>query len=451
MIEERDRRADAQSIREANKYTYFILLPDDWYKQLWDIIITSVLIFTFFATPYRIAFVDKDDEAMVAIDYTMDGLFFIDIILNFFIAYYDSDYVLIDKRKDIACHYLRTWFIIDMTAILPFNLMFETSDFGALARLTKIPRLYRLVRMFRMFRMLKIARRKGDFAKYFGKLASIGIGLERLVMLFVTFLLLCHIIACFWVIIQLFEEDQPDTWVYQNDFQDLDAGDLYIRAFYFTVTTITTVGFGDISPTTNIEMIFGVIVMISGVVAFSYATGALSSLLSNMDHNTAIMKQRIEVLDSIRDTYSIGPALYEELRQSVVYESSRDVSNQVEFVEKLPNRLKIELSVKIHREIVKNIPFFTNRERDFIAFIGPMLKPQRARENEYVFVENDIITKFYFLSKGICGFVLPQFQNVVYITIEKGDVFGLIDKFRDSGTIDKAITRHEFTIMALED
>ena len=414
-------------------------------------LISIILIFTFFATPYRIAFVDKDELEFVVLDYVVDFIFLIDIGLNFFIAYYDGDYMLVDTRKEIAIHYISTWFFIDVVAILPFNLIFETSDFGALARLTRVPRMYRLVRMFRLVRMLKIARRKGDMSKHLGKLASVGVGIERLLLFFITFVLFCHVITCFWVMIQGFETDLPETWIYVNQFQDLGQSDLYIRAFYFTVTTITTVGFGDISPSTNMEMVFGIIVMISGVIAFSYATGALSSILSNMDDRQAKLKNKIDVLDGIKDTYKIGPALYEELRQSILYEVSKDVSNVVMFIEQLPHRLKIELSVKIHREIVMNIPFFKDRPRSFIAFIGPLLKPNRFKENEFVFIEGDPILKIYWISKGIVGFVLPEFQNVVYITAEKGDIFGLVDKFGDSEQINLERTQREFTVMALDE
>lgn len=167
------------------------------------------------------------------------------------------------------------------------------------------------------------------------------------------------------------------------------------------MTTITTVGFGDISPGTNAEMIFGIIIMICGVIAFSYAAGSLSSILSNIDDNAAELKERIAMLDAIRDKYNIGPALYEELRQSIQYEISRDVSNVHRFMDKLPYRLKLELSVKIHRETVMSIPFFYDRPREFIAFVGPMLKSQRFKENQFVHVEGDPVTKIYFLTSGV--------------------------------------------------
>ena len=250
--------------------------------------------------------------------------------------------------------------------------------------------------------------------------------------------------------IQKLESDEPSTWVFVNGFQDLSNGELYIRAFYYTVTTITTVGFGDISPGTDVEMIFGVIVMICGVIAFSYATGSLSSLLTNLDNSTAKLNEKITVLNEIKENYNIGPVLYEELRQAIQYEVEKDVSNIVAFIECLPQGLKMDLSVKIHREIVLNIPFFKNRPNEVIAFIGPMLKPNRVKENDYVYTEGESATKLFFLTKGLAGFVLPEYKNLVYITIEIGDHFGIVDGFGRKRYSPSRTHKRVFTVMALE-
>ena len=52
---------------------------------------------------------------------------------------------------------------------------------------------------------------------------------------------------------------------------------------YFSVTTITTVGYGDISATATNERILSIFIMIVGVIAFSFATGSLTSIISNVD------------------------------------------------------------------------------------------------------------------------------------------------------------------------
>lgn len=83
-------------------------------------------------------------------------MFFIDIILNFFSAYYEK-FVLIDKRTKIACKYLKSWFLIDLVCIIPFNLIFEDSaNYGKLVRLTRISKMYRLVKMMRFLKMIKV-------------------------------------------------------------------------------------------------------------------------------------------------------------------------------------------------------------------------------------------------------------------------------------------------------
>jgi hypothetical protein len=155
----------------------------------------------------------------------------------------------------------------------------------------------------------------------------------------------------------------PTTWIYLNNYQDLDNFDLYVRSFYFIVTTITTVGFGDITGGNTAEMLFAVTIMIIGVIAFSFATGSLTSIFSSFDKSQAKFKAKLSILDNIKDEYRIGPALYEQLRQSLQYETGKDVSDMINFVNNLPYRLKVELSLKIHREIIKSIPFFNKREK----------------------------------------------------------------------------------------
>ena len=59
--------------------------------------------------------------------------------------------------------------------------------------------------------------------------------------------------------------------------------DLYIASFYFTVATITTVGYGDIHAYSTNEFIVGIIFKIIGVIGFSFASGMLSAIIQNMD------------------------------------------------------------------------------------------------------------------------------------------------------------------------
>jgi voltage-gated potassium channel len=61
--------------------------------------------------------------------------------------------------------------------------------------------------------------------------------------------------------------------------------ELYLTALYYVITTMTTVGYGDISPTkiNVVEMLFGILLMIGGVTTFSFASASLASIISNYD------------------------------------------------------------------------------------------------------------------------------------------------------------------------
>ena len=81
----------------------------------------------------------------------------------------------------------------------------------------------------------------------------------------------------------------------------------------------------------------------------------------------------------------------------------------------------------IHEGTYKQITSFKGKSSAFIAWICPLLKPHLCLQNQYIFFEGDDVTNIHFLIEGHAGFVLPNFKNANYITIEVGSHFGVID------------------------
>jgi hypothetical protein len=155
-----------------------------------------------------------------------------------------------------------------------------SSGFNSLVRLTKIGRLTKLVKLTRLLRVFKVMNSKNQINKA-------EEGYERLIIFVVMSFIFLHIICCMWLILPMLinEPDQgtAGTWLEQFDDDNLEAKQAYITSLYWTVTTITTVGYGDISITNSIERIFCACIMIIGVISFSYANGSLSSILTTYD------------------------------------------------------------------------------------------------------------------------------------------------------------------------
>ena len=104
-------------------------------------------------------------------------------------------------------------------------------------------------------------------------------------------MLLTHIMAVIWIKIGL-DESQEGSWVnsYVEEMQE-KTGDptvneytymwtIYVNAFYFILTTITTVGYGDISGSTTNEYLFSMCVEFIGLTFFSFLTGTISVMFS---------------------------------------------------------------------------------------------------------------------------------------------------------------------------
>ena len=104
---------------------------------------------------------------------------------------------------------------------------------------------------------------------------NIGQGIERLTIFLFSFFFMCHLCSCFWITIASFSDDAiknkfSGTWLEPFYGEKTQRLDIYLVSLYWTVTTITTVGYGDISGTNLPEMIFCCLVMIIGVIAFGF-------------------------------------------------------------------------------------------------------------------------------------------------------------------------------------
>jgi hypothetical protein len=111
-------------------------------------------------------------------------------------------------------------------------------------------------------------------------------GTDRLFFFGIIFCLSVHFGACFWLIIAIMLDttDFEGTWLARfYDQYGTDENALYSLSLYWTVTTITTVGYGDIVGTNTQERIFCSLIMIIGVISFSFANGALATILASSD------------------------------------------------------------------------------------------------------------------------------------------------------------------------
>jgi hyperpolarization activated cyclic nucleotide-gated potassium channel 2 len=76
---------------------------------------------------------------------------------------------------------------------------------------------------------------------------------------------------------------------------------LYITAYYFTITTITTVGYGDITGTNSYERIICAFLMVFGVCFFAVVSGKILGVLSSIENKENEYADHKSIVDCLSD------------------------------------------------------------------------------------------------------------------------------------------------------
>lgn len=176
------------------------------------------------------------------IDLSVSYFFFIDnAILLVFSIDYIVRLILSEKKQDF---FKRN--ICDLIAIIPFSSIFS------LFRITRILRIVKLTKLIKTLKFVKVA---AVFSVLWRKIKDI---LKTNGFIYVLYS--SAILILFSSIIMMFVENQS--------FED---------ALWWSIVTCTTVGYGDISPTTGFGRIVAIILMLFGIGLIGMLTGAITT------------------------------------------------------------------------------------------------------------------------------------------------------------------------------
>ena len=277
-------------------------------------------------TPFGLAFEyleNPEDQSIFvmsdgwsATESIVDIVFIIEIFICFNTSYYNPDHdeskkveQYVTSRRQIAINYLKGWFWIDALAVLPrflkdFEKDAEDSGSGsgliqALAFM-KIARIGRLVKLLRLFKLFKALEAKDKLKKVVHNKTKMSVAKERLLIFSVFAIIFVHTISCLWIMLGVKDDPLNMNWIDGFGFDHDQMWNMYFIGVYWTITTITTVGYGDISATNTAERIVACFIMVIGVIAFSFSTGALSSLISDEDSRLVVYRQKLDVIKALR-------------------------------------------------------------------------------------------------------------------------------------------------------
>ncbi|XP_072158548.1 potassium voltage-gated channel protein eag isoform X4 [Bemisia tabaci] len=437
--------------QEAPKTPPHILLHYCAFKAIWDWVILCLTFYTAIMVPYNVAFKNKtsEDVSLLVVDSIVDVIFFIDIVLNFHTTFVGPGGEVVSDPKVIRMNYLKSWFVIDLLSCLPYDVFnaFDHDEDG-------IGSLFSALKVVRLLRLGRVVRKLDRYLEY---------GAAMLILLLCFYMLVAHWLACIWYSIGRSDADNgiqyswlwklanvtqsPYSYIWSNDTNapELINGPsrktMYVTALYFTMTCMTSVGFGNVAAETDNEKIFTICMMIIAALLYATIFGHVTTIIQQMTSATAKYHDMLNNVREFMKLHEVPKALSERVMDYVVstwaMTKGLDTDKVLNYC---PKDMKADICVHLNRKVFNEHPAFRLASDGCLRALAMHFTMSHSAPGDLLYHTGESIDSLCFIVTGSLEVI--QDDEVVAI-LGKGDVFG------DSFWKDNAVGQSAANVRAL--
>ncbi|KAF7259993.1 hypothetical protein EG68_02838 [Paragonimus skrjabini miyazakii] len=282
--------------------------------------------------------------------------------------------------------------------------------------------------MIKLARLLRLAR----LFQNMSRLSQHSIVVLGLLMF--TFTLVAHWFACIWYVIGLHEVEESEAgWLNEltrrlnisstnrNGTNGLNDMSRYFTALYFTCSSLTSVGFGNVSANTTPEKIFAICVMLLGALMHAAVFGNVTAIIQRIyARRTAFQSKTQDLKDFVRVHHIPKPLqrrMEDFFQTTWAINRGIDVSEIISFY---PEELRRDIALHLNRDLL-SLKVFENASQDCLKSLAVEIKTTFFTPGEYLIHAGDVLRRLYF----VCSGSLEVLDNdEVVALLGKNDWFG---------------------------
>ncbi|XP_074329531.1 potassium channel AKT1-like isoform X2 [Apium graveolens] len=398
----------------------YIISPFNSYYRVWETFLVLLVFYTAWVSPFEFGFLESPKGPLSITDNVVNGFFAVDILLTFFVAYVDkATYILVDNPKMIAWRYTKRGLVFDVISTIP----------SELARCA-LPHLLQPYGYFNMLRLWRLRRVSALFSRL-EKDKNFSYFWVRCSKMICVTLFAVHCAACCFYLIATRQHDPKKTWLalsYDN-FHDESLAVRYLTSMYWSITTLTTTGYGDLHATNNTEMIFDIVYMLFNLGLTAYIIGNMTNLVVHRTSRTRKFRDTIQAASSFAQRNQIPVRLQEQMvaHLCLKYRADSEGLQQQEILDVLPKAIRSSISNFLFYSLVDKVYLFRGVSNDLLFQLVSEMKPEYFPPKEDVILQNEAPTDLYILVTGSVDIIRQRNGTEVTVReLKTGDVCGEI-------------------------
>jgi hypothetical protein len=295
-------------IKQNAKQPKSIVLPNGFINIGINSVIWVLLLYNLFVIPLT-QFIGYNNTTLNFLDKVIDGVFYIQIVLNFRTVYRDRHNNYVYNIQLIFDNYVKGWFIIDLITTIPWHMFFIISRYyKTIQTLTSCVRVLRICKLWPIF----------------NKIDAMRFTYLRMLRLVFVYFFAAHWLGCiiYYIINESLDYSSLIDTCYDHSSNMSKENMTFLCTYIVSVYTAGYIIPGEYislfqahTKLTKIyEYITLVLMYIFGQVLAAYLFGGMTSIIQNFNQGQNFFTSKIDLLNEHMRFYAISQNTMDEVK-----------------------------------------------------------------------------------------------------------------------------------------